>query len=301
MSTPTAMTPTARRARRTALVFISPAIAFFLLFWALPLAAALFYSMTDWRIGGTAQFTGLDNYVELFADPLFRTAVKASLLIAVGSVLVSLVLALGLAVVLSDPRIRFARMWRLAVIIPVVTDWVATGLVFQMIFLPHQGILAGLANAAGIESLVSIPWVSDRILAPIAIGIFIVWKQTGLYAIFFFAGLKSVPESVLEAGRLDGAGGWHLFWRIRWPLMRPITVFVVVVAFITTLGLFEPIFMLTGGGPAGATRTLPIFLYENFFTFGRSGYASAAGVLFLALSLMFAGVAARLLKDSYES
>lgn len=83
------------------------------------------------------------------------------------------------------------------------------------------------------------------------------------------------------------------------PLMRPITVFVIVIAFVTNIGLFEPIFMLTGGGPADATRTLPLFLYENFFLFQRGGYASAAGILFLVITLGFALVAARMLQYSY--
>lgn len=294
-------TASERRERRTALLFISPAFVYFLLFWALPIGATAFYSFTDWRLGQDPVGAGVDNYTGLASDPLFHDSLRASLVITIGSVTVSLLLALGVATLLSHPGLRLGWMWRMIVILPVVTDWVATGLVFQLIFLPNQGVLAGMATSAGVDSLVNVPWVSDSTLAPIAIVIFIVWKQTGLYAIFFLAGLKSTPNDVLEAARLDGANSWQTFWRIRWPMMRPITLFVIVISFILTLGLFEPIFMLTGGGPAGETRTLPIFLYENFFTFGNSGYASAAGVVFLALSLSFAFVASRRLKESYEA
>ncbi|AWB96469.1 hypothetical protein DCE93_13100 [Agromyces badenianii] len=286
---------------RIALSFISPSLAFFVVFWALPLIATIGYSMTSWRVGSDPEWIGLDNYFALASDPLFHRSVAASLTISVGASVVSLAIALGLAAVLAQPAIRGGRLWRLAIILPVVTDWVATGLVFQLIFLPNQGVLASLAASVGAEALINVPWVSDRTLAPIAVSIFIIWKQTGLYTIFFFAGIRSIPDDVIEAARLDGASAWAVFWRIRWPMMKPITVFVVVTAFVTTLGLFEPVFMLTGGGPAGETRTLPIFLYENFFSFGNSGYASAAGVVFLLISLAFALVASRMLKESYES
>ena len=284
---------------RWGLIFISPAAVYFLVFWLLPLALALYYSFTDWSIGADPRFIGFDNYTELLGDPLFRRTVRNTLWIAFLAVSISLAAALGLATILNDPAIRASRLFRIAIILPVVTDWVATGLVWQLIFLPNQGVLASLGADLGITELVRLRWTADRSLAPWAVAIFIIWKQTGLYAIFFLAGLKGISKDVLEAARVDGAGPLSLFWRIRWPLMKPITVFVVIIAFITTAGLFEPVYLLTAGGPVDATRTVPLFLYENFFTFGRSGYASAAGLYFLGMCLAFAFVSARMLRDSY--
>ena len=223
-----------------------------------------------------------------------------SIRIAFISLAVSLTLALGLAAILNDPQIWGSRLFRLAIILPVVTDWVATGLVWQMIFLPNQGVLASIGADLGLRDLVRLRWTADRSLAPWSIAIFIIWKQTGLYAIFFLAGLKGIPKEMIEAAKVDGAGAWRQFWNIRWPLMKPITIFVVVISFITTMGLFEPVYLLTAGGPVDATRTIPLFLYENFFTFGRSGYASAAGIYFLGMSLAFAFVSTRMLRYSYE-
>lgn len=282
------------------LIFISPAAVYFLAFWVLPLVLAIFYSLTDWSIGGSAEFIGLDNYKELASDPAFGRTVWNSIRIAGIALAVSLTLALGLAAILNDPDIWGARWFRLMVILPVVTDWVATGLVWQLIFLPNQGVLASIGADLGISELVRLRWTADRGLASWAIAIFIIWKQTGLYAIFFLAGIKGIPRDVIEAARVDGAGPWRQFWTIRWPLMRPITVFIVVISFVTTMGLFEPVYLLTAGGPVDATRTIPLFLYENFFTFGRSGYASAAGIYFLGMSLAFAFVSARVLRQAYE-
>lgn len=281
------------------LIFISPAAVYFLVFWILPLALAVFYSFTDWSIGADPEYVGFDNYTELVKDPLFRRTVWNSIRITFLAISISLALALGLAIILNDPDIRGGRLFRLAIILPVVTDWVATGLVWQLIFLPNQGVLASLGAGTGLTDLVQLRWTADRSLAPWAIAIFIIWKQTGLYTIFFLAGLKGIPKDIIEAARVDGTGAWRRFWGIRWPLMKPITVFVVVISFVTTMGLFEPVFLLTAGGPVDATRTVPLFLFENFFTFGRSGYASAAGIYFLGMSLAFAFMSTRVLRESY--
>lgn len=288
-----------RREVRSAFIFISPALAYFLLFWIAPVILALFYSLTNWSVGRAADFVGLKNYANLLTDPRFHQSLKASAEIVLITVTASTLIALLLAVLLNDDTLRGARLIRLCIILPVVTDWVATGMVWQLIFLPNAGVLASIGAGLHMKALVTTRWVSSSALAPWAVSIFIVWKTTGLYAIIFLAGLKGIPTQLKEAARVDGANSWRVFWLIIMPLMRPITVFVIVIAFVTNIGLFEPIFMLTGGGPADATRTLPLFLYENFFLFQRGGYASAAGILFLAMTLGFALVASRMLQYSY--
>lgn len=288
-----------RREQRTGLLFISPAIFYFLLFWIAPVLLALFYSLTNWSVGRSFDLVGLENYLDLFSDPRFHQSLKASAQIVLITVTGSSTIALLIAVLLNDQHLVGARIFRLCIILPVVTDWVATGMVWQLIFLPNAGVLASIGAGLQLKGLVTMRWISSSALAPWAVSIFIVWKTTGLYAIIFLAGLKGIPEQLKEAARVDGADKWRVFLLITMPLMRPITVFVLVIAFVTNIGLFEPIFMLTGGGPADATRTLPLFLYENFFLFQQGGYASAAGIVFLAITLAFALIASRLLQYSY--
>ena len=158
-----------------------------------------------------------------------------------------MLLGLGIALILADERIRFGRLWRLIVIVPVVADWVATGLVFQLIFLPNQGVLAALGHSLGLDFLVRMRWTTSADLAPFAIAIFVIWKQTGLYAIFLFAGLRSIPKDVVEAAQVDGASPLQTLTRIKLPLMKPIIAFVLIFAFLTTLGLFEPILPVDRG------------------------------------------------------
>lgn len=288
-----------RRESKYGLFFISPSILFFLLFWILPVLLALYYSLTNWKVGRPESFIGLENYRNLLTDPQFRQALQASAVITILAVTCTLVLSLALAVLLNDNHLHGSRLFKTLIILPVVTDWVATGLVWQLIFLPYHGVLAGIFSFLGLRDFVGLGWTATKSLAPVAIVIFIIWKTTGLYAIIFLAGLKSVPQQYAEAAIVDGANAWQVFRNITLPLIRPITVFVLVISFVSTIGLFEPVFMLTGGGPADATRVLPIFLYENFFQFRNGGYASAAGVVFLLLTLGFAVAAARRLQYSY--
>ena len=289
----------ASRHAKYGLAFISPALLYFLLFWSLPAGLALGYSLTDWRIGQLARFVGLRNYLNLLLDPLFRQSVQASLTITGLALSMMVPLALGLALLLNDERLRFGRLFKLIIMLPVVTDWVATGLIWQLVFLPHQGVLAGFFVRLHLHQWIAVRWTASRQLAPVAVAIFTVWKMTGLYAVFFLAGLRSIPRQYLEAAVVDGATGVQAIRHVALPLLRPITVFVLVSAFVVCIGLFEPVFMLTGGGPGDATRTLPIFLYENFFQLHRAGYASAGGVLFLLLCLTFALVAGWQLRYSF--
>lgn len=288
-----------RRELRYGLTFISPAILFFLLFWILPVVLAVGYSLTDWIVGRSARLVGLRNYVALFTDPRFHESLLATLKITLPALVGTCGLALFLALLLNDDKLRGRRVAMLIIILPFVTDWVATGLVWQLIYLPNSGVLAGLFSQLGLHQWMTLRWTTSRQLAPLAIALFTIWKTTGLYAIIFLAGLKSVPTPQLEAAQVDGANFWQTLAFITLPLMRPLVVFVLVSAFVSIVGFFEPVYMLTGGGPADATRTLPIFLYENFFQFHKGGYASAAGIVFLFLCLGFALIAARFLQYSY--
>jgi ABC-type sugar transport system permease subunit len=288
-----------RREARTGIFFISPGMIYFLVFWITPVILAIFYGFTDWSVGKTPHWIWLKNYTRLFTDPLLRQSLIASAKITLISVSGTFFISLGLASLLNTDRLFGGRLIRVIIILPFVADWVATGLVWQLIFLPNGGVLAGIFSWLGLHSLMTLRWTSSARMAPWAISIFIIWKTTGLYTIIFLAGLKGIPKQYAEAAQVDGANIWQSFWNVTFPLLKPITVFVLMMAFVSTIGLFEPVYMLTGGGPADATRVLPIYLYENFFQFHHGGYASAAGILFLFLCLGFALAASRLLQYSY--
>ena len=293
----------ARRELVWGLVFISPALTYFLIFWIAPVILTARQSLWRWRTGRATDFIGLKNYTDLFTDPLFQDSVRATAGITFGALISGTVIAFGLALLLNDSTIRGGRWFRLIFFLPVITDWVATGLVWQLIFLPHQGVLPGLFHDLGLShtSLPTLRWTSSRQLAPYAIVIFTIWKTSGLYMVIFLAGLKSIPKDLIEAARVDGAKEWNIVRYIVLPLLSPITIFVVMIGFVNAIGLFEPIWMLTGGGPADATKTLPLFIHETFFRFRLGGYASASAILFLLMTLSVALIASRQIQMSaYE-
>lgn len=283
----------------TGIAFASPALVYFVAFWLLPVAMAAFYSFTNWRLTPDFDFVGLDNYIRLANDPRFLWSIQITLVMSVAIAAASTVIALGVALMLDDPRIRFTNALRALFFLPVVTDWVATGLVWQFIYLPFEGVLAGILLPLGLTEWAGLRWTSSRALAPAAVSIFAIWKLTGLYIIIFSAGLRSVPESYKEAARVAGANTWHIFRFVTLPLIAPITLFVVLISFVTAAGLFEPIFILTAGGPVDATRTLPLFMYETFFSYQQGGYASAQSIIALAITLTIALIAAGRLQYSF--
>lgn len=293
----------ARRELVWGLIFISPGIVYFLIFWIAPVLMTLSQSLWRWRAGRTTDFLGLRNYEFLITDPLFLNSVRATAGITFGALIFGTLIAFGLALLLNDKSLRGTRWFRLFIFLPVVTDWVATGLVWQLIFLPHQGVLPGVFHSLGLSDTVlpTLRWTATRELAPVSIVIFIIWKTAGLYTVIFLAGMQSIPSDLIEAARADGAGGGQVIRYVIVPLMAPITAFVILIGFVSAVGLFEPVFMLTGGGPAEATKTLPLFIHETFFRFRDEGYGSAAAILFLLMTLAFALIAAsRIRMTAYE-
>lgn len=292
-----------RREALWGLFFISPGIVYFLIFWIAPVLMTLGQSFWRWRAGRASDYIGLKNYGDLLTDPLFLNSARASAGITLGALVCGTVLAFGLALLLNDSTLRGRRWFRLIIFLPVVTDWVATGLVWQLIFLPHQGVLPALFHSLGLgqTALPTLRWTATRELAPVAIVIFIIWKTTGLYTVIFLAGMQSIPSELIEAARSDGAGGAQVIRYVILPLLAPISVFVVLIGFVSAIGLFEPVYMLTGGGPTEATKTLPLFIHESFFRFRDEGYGSAAAILFLLITLSFAVIAARFIRvRAYE-
>ena len=283
------------------LIFISPGIAYFLLFWIAPVVMTAVQSLWRWDVNRPSEYIGLRNYTDLLGDPFFLDSIRASAGITFGSLVVGILIAFGLALLLDDDTLVGGRWFRLFIFLPVITDWVATGLAWQLIFLKGEGVLASLFYSIGLNDLATLRWTSTRELAPIALIIFIIWKTTGLYMIILLAGIRSIPTPLIEAARADGANPWQVVRHIMLPMLSPITIFVILIGFVSAIGLFEPVFLLTRGGPVEATKTLPLFIYEIFFEFRYGGYASAAAILFLLMTLAFAVVAARQLRmTAYE-
>ena len=254
-------------------LFLLPSLIGLAVFSVVPLLAALVISTTSWDVLTAPRFVGLENYIELLSDPLFGQVVGNTLVYVAVTVPVGMAVALVLAVAI-DSGLRGAAVYRTAFFLPVVASSVAVAVVWRWLYSSDFGLLNWALG-------VNVPWISSSEWALPSVMIAAVWKGLGYDLLVFLAGLKSIPGGLYEAAALDGASAWQRFRHVTLPLLAPTTFFVLVVALVRASQVFDLAYVLTGGGPANATNTVVLFLYEAAFHHFRMGYAAAtAWVLF---------------------
>lgn len=269
-------------------LYIAPFFLLFGLFGLFPILYTAFVSLHEWDIIGDHSWTGLANYADLFADGRFWLSVRNTLSIWVLSTVPQLAVAIGLAHLLNEHRLRGARVTRFALLVPNVTSVVAVGIVFESIF----GLRYGIINA-GLDALGMAPinWQAGVLSSHVAIATMVMWRWTGYNTIIYLAGLQAIPSDLYDAARVDGATRWQQFRHVTIPMLRPVIVFTVIVSTIGGLQIFaEPLIFGPPsnytGGSARQFQTLTLFMYEQAFRRFKFGYGSAiAWVLFLLIAV----------------
>ena len=277
-----------RQMRRewTAYLFNAPGMLLFAVFVVYAVYTSFTISFREWDILSPAKpFVGLDNYREVMGDQRFWASIGRSVYFSVGTVVPTMALALGLALLLNA-KIRALGLFRTSFYLPVITPLVIAAIIWKWFYDADFGI----ANYYLLRlHLIDKPlfWLSDSTLAMPAVILVSIWKGVGFNMVVYLAGLQAVPTEFYEAAEVDGAGPWQRFWRITFPLVAPTTFFLLVINTIGAMKTFDTIFVMTNGGPpgpGGATTTVVYYIYTQAFTFFRMGYASAlAYVLFLML------------------
>ncbi|PZF80154.1 sugar ABC transporter permease [Jiangella anatolica] len=273
----------------TPYLFVTPAMLLLVTFGVLPILVAAVVSLTDMDISGLANrdnvgFIGLDNYQRLFDDPDFRDALLTTGFFVVLGVPSIVVLSLGVALLLDRGDGRFVRALRAFYFVPAVTGIVAISLVWGYLYNTQFGLFNYLLSLVGVEP---VQWLSDPALAKFSVALVAIWRGTGLNLIIFLAALQGIPRVYLEAAALDGAGAWRTIRSITLPLLRFAIFFVTVTTMIAWLQFFDEPFVLTDGGPLGATTSASIFLYQEGFRNNQFGYASAGSlVLFVLIAVV---------------
>jgi multiple sugar transport system permease protein len=273
------------RNRLTPYLFASPAMLLLVTFGIFPILVAAVISTTNMNISAFASwsnvdFVGIDNYTQLFADPDFWQALGNTVLYAVVGVPAIVLLSLGVALLLNRSQNRFFRALRSFYFVPAITAIVAVALVWGYLYNTQFGLFNYLLSLVGAEP---VQWLSDPWLAKFSVGLVAVWRGTGLNIIIFLAALQGVPKEYLEAASIDGAGEWRKTFSITIPLLRFAIFFVSVTTTIAWLQFFDEPFVLTDGGPLGATASVSIFLYKEGFRLNQFGYASAGSVVLFAI------------------
>ncbi|GHE12534.1 carbohydrate ABC transporter permease [Streptomyces alanosinicus] len=267
-----------------ACLFLAPTLLFFAVFLILPLGFALLLSMSHWAgfdLGGIRP-VGLDNFTRLFADgsTFLVPVLTHTLLFALGTVVLALTGSVLVATCID--RLRFQGMWRTVYFLPIVTTVVAVGNVWKYMYEPG-GLVNGALNTLGLGS---VAFLQDPDTALPSVVVVQAWASFGSAILVLTAGLKSVPASYYEAAALDGAGPVVVFRDITLPLLRPCLLFVCITQFLTGLQSFALIIVMTKGGPGDATDVAALEMYQQAFSYGDWGTASAAAFVLFVVVLM---------------
>jgi multiple sugar transport system permease protein len=272
---------------RAAWLFVGPGLAIIFLFFLLPIAAALLLSLTDFDLYAVADWhnlrlVGFENYLHLLRDPLFWQAMRNTFYFVLVGGPLTVVVSLAAALMIQSKLTRFAGLFRTAFFAPAVTTLVAIAAVWRYLYHPQFGLLNHFLGWFGIGP---IDWLGDTRWAMPAIILLSIWKNFGANMIILAAGLQSIPESLYEAARLEGAGWWRQLRDVTMPMLAPTFLFVAVMTCIGYFQLFAEPFVLTRQGePLNSTLSVALLMYKQGFRFWHMGYAAAiAFILFLVI------------------
>jgi multiple sugar transport system permease protein len=260
------------------LFFLLPSIIGLSLFTVVPILTSLGLTFTEWDLLTPPVYVGLDNFRRLIGDQNFWKALSNTLFFIITYIPLVMVSALAIAILLNQ-KLKGVVFFRGAFFTPVVSAWVAVALLWQWIFNPRFGLVNYLLGLIGINGPA---WLLDPQWAMPAIVITSVWKDIGFVMIMFLAGLQSIPDDYYEVSSIDGANNWQRFWYITIPLLSPTVFFALIISLINSFQVFDQVWIMTKGGPAGATSVLVELIVKNAFSYSRMGYAATLSwVLFL--------------------
>ena len=250
--------------------FLLPGLSGLLLFTIFPIVASLVLTLFKWDLLTPPVYVGGANFVRLWNDADFWAALGHTLYFIGGYLPLVLLLGLGVALALNAP-LRGISFLRTTFFLPVVSSWVAVALLWPWLFNPRYGLINYLLSLIGITGP---GWLYDPQWAMPAIILTSVWKDIGFVMIIFLAGLQSIPTDYYEAASLDGAGRWAQLRFITLPLLGPTTFFVTIISLINSFQVFDQVWVMTEGGPAGATTVLVERVVRHAFSYGEMGYAA---------------------------
>lgn len=255
-------------------LFVMPMILGLILFRFGPIIASFAISFTRWRGTIAPQFIGWGNYRELVESEVFWEVMLNTLVFAVFFVPATMILGLLLALLVNQ-KLPGIAVFRGMYYLPAITSMVAVALVWNWIFQGRYGVINYILRSQ-FDIMRPPNWLADSDTSLAVLIIVSTWKSLGFPMMIFLAGLKSIPKTLYEAARIDGANGFQMFWRLTLPLLSPVSFFVLIITIFESFSTFEVTLAMTEGGPLFSSTTLPFYIYQNAFNFARYGYSSAA-------------------------
>lgn len=267
-----------------ALICIIPALILATVFVLVPIVQVFYLGFTDWHLlKGTRNFIGWDNYSYLLQDEKFLKSIRNTFIFSFIKIPLDMVLALSCAVLL-DQVVPFRRFFRAAYFEPVVVPVVASALIWIWFYDPNIGPFNQILQWLGLEPL---QWLHSEKTAMLSIILFATWKGLGYDIVIFLAGLQSVPNTYVEAAKIDGATSWQIFRKIKLPLLSPVIYFVLLMGIVNSFKVFTEISVMTPkGGPLYSTAVMVFYIYEQAFNRSMMGRAAAAAVILFVIVLI---------------
>jgi multiple sugar transport system permease protein len=276
--------------------FLLPDLIGLLAFVVLPILGAFYISFHDWTGIGKQSWSGIDNYKTLIHDKAFWQSIKVTAIYTVSFVPLLYVISLGLALLVNQ-GLRLTGAMRTAFFAPYMVSLVISSVIWSFMLQDPAGVVNVIIGWFGFAPQ---SWLGSTDTALISVMLVTLWQSVGYSMIIFLAGLQDIPTSLYEAARVDGAGPWRRFVSITLPLLKPTSVFVLLISFIGAFQLFDPIFVMTQGGPANATTTAVYYIYQQAFQYLQLGYASALSVVLFAIILVFSLIQLRVFRDEAD-
>lgn len=264
---------------RNGLLFVSPWLAGFAAFSLLPFLLSLYYSFTTYDVVSSPVWVGLDNFVQLFKDPLFWKSITNTMYYTLFSVPLGIVFGVALALLLNM-KVKGMALYRTIFYLPSIVPVVASSVLWLWLFDPQFGLINGLLDAIGIAGP---GWLVDPAWSKPALIVMGLWGVGGAM-IIYLAGLQDIPQEMYESAQIDGAVWWHKIVYITLPMLSPVIFFNLIMGLIGSFQYFTQAYIITSGGPNDSTLFYSLYLYKNAFSYFHMGYASAmAWILFLLI------------------
>lgn len=273
-------------------ITVTGMILFYTVFLLVPIGIAFAGSFHEWNpLSGIYRFTGIENYVNVFTSALFGKSMLNTLIFSVVVIFFRVGLGLAIAIAIYSNLIKHKSFFRAIYYMPVVTPMVAVAFVWKFLYNPQIGAINQILG-------LDINWLMNPKTALLAIMIMTIWKDFGYAVVMFMAGLYSLPSDAMEAARVDGASSWQTFKYLTLPLLKPMTLFVVITSIISYIQAYVQVLILTEGGPGTATYLSSYIIYNEAFVKYNFGYASAMSFVLFVITAVFTWLSFRVSGDS---
>ncbi len=276
--------------------FVAGALLLYGVFTLVPSLLGVGYAFTDWNSYTTElNWVGLDNFATILSSgSAYLRVIGNTILFTLATVILKTVIALGLAVLLTEGVRRLSHFYRVLIYLPAVLPILVVSLIFRSVLNPATGLLNETLREVGLE-VFALHWLTDVSLAMWSVIAVDVWRGVGYIMVILIAGLMAIPRDYYEAAGIDGANGWQVFRHITLPLLMPVLAVTTVLNLLYGLKVFDIVFVLTRGGPGRATDTVYTMVFEDFSK-GRWGLATALSTLLLLVMVVLSYVTIRALR-----